>query len=52
MATKYVKGKLYPLAIADLHPDPSQVRSYIDPNSLNELAASIGKLGVLVPMQF
>jgi len=52
MATKYVKGKLYPLAIADLQPDPSQVRSYMDPNSLNELAASIGKLGVLVPIQF
>ena len=52
MATKYVKGRLYTLAIADLQPDPNQARSFMDPNSLNELAASIGKFGVLVPIQF
>jgi ParB family chromosome partitioning protein len=52
MATKYVKGKLYKLTIADLQPDPNQARSFMDPNALNELAASIGKFGVLVPIQF
>ena len=52
MATKYVKGKLYTLAIADLQPDLNQARSFMDPNALNELAASIGKFGVLVTIQF
>jgi len=52
MAAKYVKGRLYKLKIADLQPDPNQTRSFMEPNALNELAASIGKLGVLVPIQF
>ncbi len=51
MATKYVKGRLYKLKIADLHPDPKQAR-FMEPNALNDLAASIAKLGVLVPIQF
>ena len=49
MATKYVKGKIYRLTIADLQPDLNQARSFMDLNALNELAASIGKFGVLVP---
>jgi len=40
------------LTIADLQPDLNQARSFIDPNALNELAFSIGKFGVLVPIQF
>jgi len=28
MATKYVKGHLYKLKIADLQPDPNQTRSF------------------------
>ncbi|HEY5497107.1 MAG TPA: ParB/RepB/Spo0J family partition protein, partial [Syntrophales bacterium] len=52
MAAKYVKGRLYKLKIADLQPDLNQARSFMEPNALNELAASIGKLGVLVPIQF
>jgi len=52
MATKYVKGKLYNLKISDLQPDPNQARSFMEPIALSELAASVGKLGVLVPIQF
>lgn len=52
MATTYIKGRLYKLKIAELQPDPAQARRFMDPISLNELAASIEKLGVLTPIQF
>ena len=52
MATTYVKGRLYKIKTADLQPDPNQARSFMEPNALNDLAASIAKLGVLVPIQF
>ena len=50
--TTYTKGKLYRLKIADLQPDPNQARKFMDPVAINELAASIQKLGVMVPIQF
>ena len=50
--TTYTKGKLYRLKLADLLPDPNQARKFMDPVAVNELAASILKLGVLVPIQF
>jgi len=43
---------VYKLTITDLQPDPNQDRSFMDPNALNELVASIWKFGVLVPIQF
>jgi ParB family chromosome partitioning protein len=52
MATTYTKGKLYRVKIADLQPDPNQARKFMDPIAINELAASILKLGVMVPIQF
>jgi len=52
MATKYIKGRLYKLKIADLQADPDQARKFMDPISLNELTASIEKMGVLTPIQF
>ena len=52
MTTKYFKGRLYSLKIADLLPDPNQARKFIDPIALNELTASIQKLGVMTPIQF
>jgi len=52
MATTYTKGKLYRVKIADLQPDPNQARRFMDPIAINELAASIQKLGVMVPIQF
>ena len=51
-STTYTKGKLYRLKIADLQPDPNQARKFMDPVAINELAASIQKLGVMVPIQF
>ncbi|MCK9195534.1 MAG: ParB N-terminal domain-containing protein [Syntrophales bacterium] len=52
MATKYVKGRLYKIKLAELQADPNQVRKFMDPITLNELTASIQKLGVLTPIQF
>lgn len=50
--TTYIKGKLYRVKIADLQPDPNQARKFMDPVAINELVASILKLGVMVPIQF
>ena len=50
--TTYTKGKLYRLKLADLQPDPNQARKFMDPIAINDLAASILKSGVLVPIQF
>ncbi|MEI6314568.1 MAG: ParB/RepB/Spo0J family partition protein [Syntrophus sp. (in: bacteria)] len=52
MATIYVKGKIYKLPLAVLQTDPSQARKFIDPNSLNEMKASIQEHGVLQPILF
>ncbi|HEY5498561.1 MAG TPA: ParB/RepB/Spo0J family partition protein [Syntrophales bacterium] len=52
MTTKYVKGRLYKMKISELQADPDQARKYMDPIALNELTASIQKLGVLTPIQF
>ena len=50
--TTYEKGKLYDLSIIDLKPDPNQPRKSIDPQALEDLAASIGKNGVIQPILF
>jgi len=53
MATvKYKKGKLYDLPIIDLKPDPNQPRKFMDPQALEDLAASIAQHGVLTPILF
>ncbi len=52
MATKYVKARLYKIKLAELQADPNQARKFMDPIALNELTASIQKLGVLTPIQF
>ena len=36
----FEKGKLYNLPIIDIRPDPDQPRKYMDPQALEELAAS------------
>lgn len=50
--TAYVKGQLYNINITDLHTDPDQPRKYMDPQALDELAASIRQHGVLEPILF
>ncbi len=48
----YQKGQLYTLALSDLRTDPNQPRKYLDPQALEELAASIREHGVLEPILF
>jgi len=52
MAENYTKGTIYQLDLTTLQPDPAQARKYLDPASLAELTASIGKYGVLQPILF
>ena len=53
---KTVDNGVYPLAMAKeiridrIQPDPSQPRKTIDPNGLEELAASIREQGILQPL--
>jgi len=48
----YKKGKLYNLPIIDLKPDPNQPRKSMDPQALEELAASIKTHGIIQPILF
>jgi ParB family chromosome partitioning protein len=48
----YEKGKLYDIPLADLQADPDQPRKVIDPLGLEDITASIAKLGVLQPILF
>jgi len=50
--TTYEKGKLYDLPIIDLKPDPAQPRKSLDPQALEELAASIRLQGIIQPLLF
>ncbi len=50
--TKYDKGKLYDIAIADLTPDPNQPRKHMDEVELEGLKESIEKQGLLQPILF
>jgi len=51
-APAFEKGKLYNLPIIDIKPDPDQPRKYMDPQALEELAASVKQLGILQPVLF
>ena len=51
-AATYEKGKLYDLLLSDLQADPDQPRKVIDPQGLEDITASIAKLGVLQPILF
>lgn len=50
--TTYEKGQLYQINLNDLQPDPNQPRKVIDPLGLEDITASIAKLGVLQPILF
>jgi len=53
MATAaYKKGKLYDLPIGDLNPDPNQPRKSMDPQALEELTASVKRVGIIQPLLF
>ena len=52
MSTDYIKGRIYKIEVGLLQPDPQQPRKHFDPEALNELTASVRKLGVLQPVLF
>jgi len=52
MTQTYKKGKLYDLPIIDLKPDPNQPRKSMDPQALEELTASITRVGIIQPLLF
>jgi hypothetical protein len=51
-STTYEKGKLYDINLNDLQADPDQPRKVIDAQALEDITASISKLGVLQPIIF
>ena len=51
-SVSYEKGKLYELSPNDLQADPSQPRKVIDAAGLEDITASVAKLGVLQPILF
>ena len=48
----YERGKLYEVPVIDFKNDPNQPRKYMDPQGLEELAASIRTHGILEPVLF
>jgi ParB family transcriptional regulator, chromosome partitioning protein len=48
----YEKGLLYDISLDLLQPDPGQPRKSIDAQGLEDISASIAKLGVLQPILF
>jgi ParB family chromosome partitioning protein len=48
----YEKGKLYEINLNELLADPQQPRKSMDTQALDELAASVGRMGVLQPIVF
>ena len=51
-AATYEKGQLYQLPLADLLADPRQARKVIEAQALEELTASVSKVGVIQPIVF
>ena len=50
--TTYKKGKLYDINLSDLLADPDQPRKVVDAQGLEDMTASVGKLGVIQPIIF
>ena len=46
MAT-YTPNQLHAVPLAELQPDPTQPRKYLDPQALEELTASVGQVGII-----
>ncbi len=51
-STIYEKGKLYEVNLDELRADPQQPRKSIDSQALDELTASVAKMGVIQPIVF
>jgi ParB family chromosome partitioning protein len=46
----YAPNQLHQVPLAELQPDPTQPRKYIDPAALEELTASIKQMGIIQPV--
>lgn len=46
MAT-YAPNQLHSVPLAELQPDPTQPRKYLDPLTLEELTASVAQVGAM-----
>ena len=49
MAT-YTPNQLHQVPLAELQPDPTQPRKYLDPQALEELTASVSQIGIIEPI--
>ena len=49
MAT-YEKNQLYSVPLAEIQADPGQPRKYMDPAALDELTASVSRMGIIQPV--
>ena len=50
MATIYETGKLYMVPLAEMQDDPRQPRKYMDPVKLEEMTASVKRVGIIQPV--
>ena len=48
--TTYALNQLHLVPLAELQPDPTQPRKYLDPLALEELMASISQVGIVEPI--
>jgi ParB family chromosome partitioning protein len=46
----YLPNQLFQAPLAELQPDPTQPRMYMDPVALDEMTASIGQVGIIQPI--
>jgi len=46
----YLPNQLFQVPLAELQPDPTQPRKYMDPVALDEMTASIGQVGIIQPV--
>ena len=48
--TMYAPNQLHQVPLAELQPDPTQPRKYMDPVALDELTASVRQMGIIQPV--
>jgi ParB family chromosome partitioning protein len=46
----YIPNQLFQVPLAELQPDPTQPRKYMDPVALDEMTASVGQVGIIEPI--
>ena len=46
----YLPNQLYQVPLAELQPDPTQPRKYMDPAALEEMTASVSQMGIIEPV--